>query len=281
MKQQIDSIQYQLDNTPLEFKGGAYANYYELMDKFLDSGVARLVQLQEDFENFRQFGTMVLQAFGQLSDDALPILLDYLHRFAKKFRDIAWERRSERIDFARYKQLGLIDENSQKINILDQLIEGISIGDYSIVETASQIEIMEDFETPQIPENPEPPAPAKAPVRESPAPAPAKAPVRESPAPAKAPAPEPEAPAPEPEMNDPPQFPDQNDPEFPPEEFDAPFGDPVLPPEPEQEEPEHVMTVEELLGSHEGGPNVDDLEALLAETEGLVGFDGGLDELLS
>jgi len=52
MKWHIDSILYKLDNTPLEFKGGAYANYYELMDaSFLNILLSYLIYLRQIINN--------------------------------------------------------------------------------------------------------------------------------------------------------------------------------------------------------------------------------------
>jgi len=104
-----------MENTPDDFKGGAYANYYQMIDRFLQSATTRLAQIGEDYINFKQFGNLVLQAFGYSVDYPLLKLIDLLHLFSQNFRDIAWDRRSEREDYHKYqKKLDLYQKTLNK-----------------------------------------------------------------------------------------------------------------------------------------------------------------------
>jgi len=114
LQKRVETIQVEMENTPDDFKGGAYSNYYQMIDKFLQNATARLAQIGEDYINFKQFGNLVLQAFGYSVEYPLLKLIDLLHLFSQNFRDIAWDRRSEREDYHKYQKIGFISEDTEQ-----------------------------------------------------------------------------------------------------------------------------------------------------------------------
>jgi len=239
LQRHVEAVRVEMENTPEDFKGGAYANYYQMIDNFLQSAIKQLSEIENDYVNFKQFGNLVLQAFSYSVNNPLLKLIDLLHLFSKNFRDIAWDRRSEREDYHKYQQIGFISEDSdtQKLSILELLIEGISRGDYSAMDHISEIPpLKESIEDLFLPKNNPPPPQQIEPSQ-----------IHSTPTPAPDTLVSPKTNIPEKKVTTPP------------------------PPTPTRQANEEM---DELLGKDEGGPNVDDLEALLAQSS----FD--IDDLL-
>lgn len=146
MRNGLERIALELDETLPEKKLGNYAKYFDAMEKFMEKAASKLQEVEEELEGLKQLATDVLTAFGHPTHSPVDTLFGQLHQFSVKWKEKSQKYYEEQRQFDYFVEMGWVhyDENGLLViedgeeqkqvpqGILDQLIASVMRGDYGL-----------------------------------------------------------------------------------------------------------------------------------------------------